>query len=221
MPSRKIPKNYSNITGKINSAKSTRMLSYESKLERDYYFLFDFDNRIEQIYDQPITLEYIYNGKQRKYTPDVMLVVKDSPIKILGEVKYRNELMNKFSELRPKFEAAIDYCHQKENYEFKIFTDRCVHISSEIHKKNISFLLSNKVVVDEYKKLIEEAYEPFDTVNGLLAKVSQDRYQQMEILPTLWSMVRNHMFEVDLFKDLGFDTVLHIPHTSEKYQGDS
>jgi hypothetical protein len=56
MASRKIPKNYSNITGKLASEKSSTMLSYESKLERDFYFLFDFDQYIEKIQDQPITI---------------------------------------------------------------------------------------------------------------------------------------------------------------------
>lgn len=213
MPSRKIPKNYSNITGKIYSSKATRMLSYESKLERDFYFLFDFDSRIEKIYDQPITIEYTFGGKIRKYTPDVLLNVKGYPSKILGEVKYYDELRNNFSELRPKFEAAIEFCKQNSNMEFQLFTNRCAAISSEVHRKNISFLRSNYTADPKYKCLIEKTYEPLDTIGALLNKITRNKFEQMEIVPTLWAMIRYHALEVDLYKELSFNTELERLHT--------
>lgn len=208
MASRKIPKNYSNITGKLASEKSSAMLSYESKLERDFYFLFDFDQYIERIQDQPITIEYIYEGKRRTYTPDVLLRYGSSPYYVLGEVKYHDELAKNFQELRPKFEAAIDYCSKHPNMKFKLFTDRCPKIKNEAYRDNVRFLLSYKEIYPEYQRLIVEHFRCFDTVGELLEKITADRFEQMEIVPTLWAMMRYHAFEVDLFTKLSKNTVL-------------
>lgn len=208
MASRKIPKNYRNITGKLSSEKSTGMLSYESKLERDYYFLFDFDKRIEYIQDQPITIEYQYEGKKRHYTPDVLLHCEGSPRYILGEVKYHDELSEKFQELRPKFEAAIEYCSNHLNMEFKLFTDRCPAIRNEAFRENIRFLLSYQEIIPTHQHLIEKHFRRFNTVEELLKRITPDMYEQMEIIPSLWAMMRYHAFETDLYQKLSKHTVL-------------
>ena len=207
MASRKIPKNYSNITGKLSSDKSAGMLSYESKLERDFYFLFDYDPHIEQIHDQPLTIEYEYDGVRRPYTPDVLLHYGPTR-RILGEIKYHDELTKNFKELRPKFEAAIHYCSQYPGLEFRLFTDRCPEIRSEVHRENIKFLLSYQEIVPEHKLLITRNFRRFDTVTELLERISGDKLVQMDIISTLWAMMRYHAFEVDLFSKLTKNTVL-------------
>ena len=101
-PSRKIPKNYRNITGKIPSKKSNRMISFESKLERDFLYLFEYENFVIKILEQPITIEYFIENKKYTYTPDFYI---ETPLKynnIIIEVKYYNELKKIFSTEKQK-----------------------------------------------------------------------------------------------------------------------
>ena len=211
MPSRKIPKNYNNITGKISSKKSKNLLHFESKLERDYYFLFEYDKTIERIESQPLVIQFEFEGEIHNYRPDVLLKQNTSPYGhyIIGEVKYRSKLMESFNELRPRFEAAIQYCkRQKEETYFKIFTDGCLQMKSDIHVKNISFLLSYETIDAEHFHSIHKVFRRYDTVQDVLNKITPDRYAQMSIVPTLWAMMRYHAFQVDLFSPLSLTTVL-------------
>ena len=107
-PSRIIPKNYRNITGKFSSKKSDRLVSYESKLERDFLYLFEFENIVLKIVEQPTIIQYENNGKVCRYTPDFYLKTPTGRNDIIIEVKYKNELYKNFKELKPKLKAAMD-----------------------------------------------------------------------------------------------------------------
>lgn len=208
MPVRKIPKNYNNITGMLSSDKVDRMIAFESKLERDYFFLFDFDPDIIHFEEQPVTIEYEFDGKRRKYTPDVLLTRRKEPTYIIGEIKYRDELKEKFDELRPKFEAAIAYCEQHDNMIFRLFTDRSTKMSSKTYMDNVRFLLAFSVINPDHKALILSEYSKMNTVTELLNKISSDKMFQMEVVTTLWALVRHQMIEVDMFSKLTANTVL-------------
>lgn len=78
MPSRKIPKNYLNITGKVmlTHAQSS-VVAFESSLERDFILLKNFDETVLNIEKQPVTLEYVHDGRIYKYTPDFLVTYTD------------------------------------------------------------------------------------------------------------------------------------------------
>lgn len=208
MAKRKIPKNYSNITGKIGTKKCyDGILSYESKLERDFYFLFDYLPNIVEIDTQPVTIEYEYQNKTYKYTPDCYLLT-DEGEKILAEIKYRNDLFKKFDELEPKFRAAIQYCQSKTNTKFKIFTDRCPFIKNEDLLWNIKFLSEYKTAKEKDIKTVLSNFKPLDTVDELLNRISHDKFEQAFIVPTLWYMVRYGILKTNLDIRLSLKTVL-------------
>lgn len=208
MSKRKIPKNYRNITGKIGSNKALNgFVSFESKLERDFYFLFDYLPQITTFDDQPLTIEYELQGKDRSYTPDFLLTLNDGS-HILGEVKYRSELMEKFDEFEHKFRAAIEFCKQKKNWTFRIFTERCPYLQNEELFWNIKFLLEYEHIDSRYYRNIYTAFTPFSRLDELLAKITQDPFEQIEIVPTLWALVRYKKIRVDLNKKLSLYTIL-------------
>ncbi len=122
MSIRKIPKNYRNVTGVLTNPSMLTRHSFESTLERDYFFLLNFDTHVVSYEEQPIAISWQDAvGKERNYTPDV-LVNYDNTVSKLVEIKYRSELREKWSELKPKFKAAIAYCRQ-QGWRFKIITE--------------------------------------------------------------------------------------------------
>jgi len=140
-PSRIIPKNYRNITGKFASKKASRLISYESKLERDFLYLFELDNQVINMFEQPITIQYIKNNKTHRYTPDLYIVTPPNQNDIVAEMKYNDDLKLELINNKDKFRALIEYTKNK-NIDFKFFTDKCLKIKSDAYKFNTHFLIN-------------------------------------------------------------------------------
>lgn len=193
---RKIPKNYRNITGKISSKKTNGLISYESKLERDFAYIFDFSDEVEFILEQPITIIYLFENVERKYTPDFCLWRRGKK-NLLVEVKYHNELKKNFKELKYKFKAAMLYA-QKNDFEFAILTDRCPYIKNKDYLFNVHFLKSYDSIDYETYLLIKSKYTPNTTIQDLLNNISSNKYEQLNYINSIWTLVRKHIIIVDL-----------------------
>ena len=167
-PSRVIPKNYRNITGKFSSKKTDRLISYESKLERDFLYLFELNNIVLKIVEQPFTVEYIFNGENRRYTPDFYLKTPDGYKDIVVEVKYYNELKTIFPTSKYKYKAAQQHIKDAD-IEFRIYTDRCSFIQSDEYKFNTHFLLNYNSLPADDLQIIQELFFPYISIEKLLA----------------------------------------------------
>ncbi len=207
-PGRKIPKNHNVITGRLYSEKSkNRSIAFESKLERDFYMIFEFLSEVVEIEEQPFTLE---SDDGLRYTPDFRLVLEKEGVKrqIIGEVKYRKDLKKNWGKLRGKFQMASDYCMGLEDTEFKIFTDACSLIANRDYMYNIHFLLSFRELDYTAQKILKKNFRKGITVGKLLAKCSDDEYERMRIASSLWYLVRRHAIDADLSRKLSYETVL-------------
>lgn len=205
MVARNIPKNYRNITGKLSSEKSNKPIGFESKLERDFYNIFEFDNTVVYIKEQPITITYEYAGKKRTYTPDVSLEMQYGMKRIIGEIKYYDDLKENFDELRPKFEAAIAYCKQTKS-KFKLFTDRCPRIKNRDYLENIQFLLAYRYLPVTDYILVKNIFAPGMSVSEILQKAKPDQTGRMELINSVWAMVRRRVLSTDLNQKLTLET---------------
>lgn len=135
-PTRRITKSYWSITGKKPSKKTGKSHRFESTLERDYITLLEFDDQVENYIEQPLTIYYFYEGKDRVYTPDFLTIYKPSANTqpLLAEIKYKADLQRHQSEYKPKFDVAIKFAHEN-GYRFSIITEediRTVHLQNAI-----------------------------------------------------------------------------------------
>jgi len=67
-----------------------------------------------------LEIEYVYEGKLRKYIPDI-LVEYNTGKKELWEIKPKNQ--TKIPKNLAKWKAADEYC-RKRNIEFIVFTEK-------------------------------------------------------------------------------------------------
>ena len=205
MPVRTIPKSYQNVTGVISSDKSESLIGFESPLERDLYLILDFDINVKRFEEQPVRISYLdSNGKNRTYTPDVLVHYRDDIIPAKGmppmlcEVKPRERLRKDLAKYMPRFKAAIKYAKER-GWKFRILTEREIRTP---HLHNVKFLgrFRNISPPDDHKKLILDAiYELRETdPEGLLLSISYDKWRRAEIMPTFWHLIAISRIGADL-----------------------
>jgi hypothetical protein len=195
MPVRKLNKSYSSLTGIMPTNKFTEKIQFDSALERDFAYLLEHNATVSHYEVQPLRIEWkSVDGKTKRYTPDFLVVFTDNSgsktLKpLLCEIKYRNDLKEKWVELKPRFKAAIDYCKIK-NWEFKIFTEREIHNEKLYNARflqnylNTEFDFNHSVTL---KTNLEKL--SVSTPEELIAICSNDKYVRAQLLHTLWALV--------------------------------
>jgi len=212
MPARKIPLNYRNITGYVQSDKSGDYTHFESGLERDALILAEYDQNVLSFKTQPKKFTYKLDGRNRSYTPDIFIAYKGGS-NLFVEVKYRADLKKDWSTLKPKFKALINdlQSEEYENTRFKIWTE--VEIRT-VYLKNVTFLLPyKKRPVEEYQvKAILKFLSRMDAmiINELLPLCSTNLITQAEFINSLWYCISNDLVKVDLFRKMTMDSVVWV-----------
>jgi hypothetical protein len=209
MPVRRIPKNYRSLTGLVPNSRTQSMTAFESSLERDFLQLLDFDPDVEFYEEQPVKITYPdAKGRHHTYTPDVLVRYRighaqvQRPQTLLCEVKYRDDLRQHWTDYRPKFRAAQRYARQ-QGWRFRLVTER--HIRTP-YLDNVKFLRSYQAIAlnASYQTLILNALVDLEETDpvSLLSALSQDRWQHVEILPTLWQLLATRQIGTDLSQPL-------------------
>lgn len=125
------------LSGLMPSDKNNEHVWFESALERDFAILLEAHPDVSHYQEQPLTIEYDVDGKTKRYTPDFLVHFIDKRQKPwLCEIKYRDELREKFDRLKPKLRAGIDHANSQK-WEFRIFTERDIRTP---HLENLNFL---------------------------------------------------------------------------------
>ncbi len=210
MPARKIPLNYRHITGYIQSDKSDEYTHFEAGLEKDALILCEFNPDIEYFKTQPRRFNYLFNGKHRHYTPDIMVKYKDGSIQYV-EVKHRDNLKKDWKELKPRFKAAIKELKTEPNTRFKIWTQKEIR---GVYLKNVTFLLPyKKRPFEDYQmatihKILSRIHE--STPKDLIGLCSTSSIEQAEFLNTLWYAVSSGIVKIDLHFPLNMTSPIWI-----------
>jgi hypothetical protein len=193
------------VTGVLAHADPATSSAYESSLERDLQLLFEFDDAVASIEEQPVRIAYAdAEGRSRHYTPDLLVRYRhDHPAgrakaPLLCEVKYRDELRIRIGELRPKLRAAARYARSR-HWRFRLFTERDIRTP---YLLNVRFLRQYRAlrVTDEDCAVLVEALRELreSDPETLLASIYEDRWNRAQILPVLWALVARRVVGADL-----------------------
>ncbi|MNO67820.1 hypothetical protein D3C76_586340 [compost metagenome] len=104
---------------KVPFYKNNKMVHCESRLERNFVRLLDFDREAILVESQPVCLLYSYKGRKRKYYPDFKVITKEGKIWII-EVKPK-KMTQKPANLI-KFIIGRLYC-ESNGWEYHIVTE--------------------------------------------------------------------------------------------------
>ena len=204
---RKIPVQTRSVAGYFYSVKNKRNIDFESQLEKKFYLMFEFDDKIESYQEQPVKVETTLNGRKITYIPDCLVYFKPELNKkpLLVEIKYLKEIKEKKEKIVNKVKAVSKY--SKENgYFFKIFTDKKLN---ETYIDNIKFLYrySEKPKLngryDEYeRKICSALYGNGLSVSELLNITALNDLEKMTVLPVIWHMAFKKKLCLNLYKPL-------------------
>lgn len=190
---RKIPKNNRSVTGRAETRQGT--VPYESTLERDFAHLVEFDGAVERIISQPLRIHYrVGDGPERRYTADFLLRFRslDGARKKrpgLYEIKYRDELRDRWEELEPGFRAARKLCRSR-GWSFQVITERRIRGQ---YLDNVAFLRDYRGYSDNGGigiKLLE-TLKGLDTSTPaiLLAAAFMDRENRALAVGVMWRLI--------------------------------
>ncbi len=121
---------------------------------------------------------------------------------LLCEVKYRDDLRQHWTDYRPKFRAAQRYARQ-QGWRFRVVTER--HVRTP-YVDNVKFLRSYQAmsINAAYRTRILNVLLELEETDpaSLLPALSQDRWQQAQILPMLWQLIAIRQIGADLSQPL-------------------
>ncbi|MGF1731210.1 Tn7 transposase TnsA N-terminal domain-containing protein [Photobacterium kasasachensis] len=112
---------------RIKSLKADAVLRCESEAEVGECIRQEFDNNTISYMTQPFTISYLFNGKKRKYTPDLLVKRVDGIWRVI-EVKPFEQiegLKEKFEVLRRIFASA--------GMQFVIVSDKEIYAQDTYH----------------------------------------------------------------------------------------
>jgi len=197
-PVRKIKPNIRSVTGVIDGQQ------FESTLERDLLMIMFWNNDVERLQVQPIAIPYVgSDGKPRQYTPDLLVVFKNSfsskdcQPPMYCEVKFREELKEDWAELKPKFKAAIKFAKQ-HGCRFKIFTE--IELRTD-YLYNVKFLRGYRKsdYYEEYCEPIRQLLKTSGRMNAMAIalKIATTTEERGKVLWTLHCLVSRNEIKFD------------------------
>lgn len=210
LPTRKLQRKYSSLSGRIPSRKTNRNHFFESSLERDFETILEFDPFVIEYLEQPIKIQYSFNGKIRYYHPDFLVTFNETNLNVrpsLYEVKYSATYEKNRLELEPKYNAATAYAKTK-GWDFHVVTEREIRTT---YLENSRFLLNYRDYeysnIEDFELLLSTINElSHTTPEELILIAARDRNKRMELIYLLWHMIANYYIACDLNNKLSMDS---------------
>ncbi|SDG25942.1 TnsA endonuclease C terminal [Limimonas halophila] len=203
---RRIRPNRRSLTGSIPV--KGRAVPFESSLERDLLVLLDFDEDVASVAAQPYTLSFAGpGGERRRYTPDFRVRRHSGPPTVY-EVKYRQELRERWPDLKPRFRAAARDARQR-GLRFEVVTE--VEIRGP-RLENARFLrpyLDRRPDAGTESRLLDAMTQLGTAKPGdILNTAFPEHASRSMALPSLWRLVALGRIAADLDAPLTMATPL-------------
>lgn len=192
MPIRKISNRGGNIIGHYPSLKSKRMVGFESTIEQDFIYLLKYDTDVLEFHEQPFLIEYLWQNKTHRYTPDFHVVRRT------GEqvVECKPAALVDVEENRRKFRAAESWCVENDK-TFKVMTETCIRTGHRL--KNVVMLaqFARHIVDDQVCRAVlrcagKEAVSIHDLSHGV------EPSKPNSMLFAIYHLAYHHVLEVDV-----------------------
>lgn len=216
MSVRKIKKSYISCVGYFKSYKNDKQLAFESILERDFFTVLEFDNNVISYEEQPFQIKYNLKGVSTRYTPDVLVIYKDSSQKVF-EVKYQNAI-DSDPELQYKLTILKEEIMQQTSLPFEIFTDiqlDTIYLKNCIFLYKFAFLIENTKIQANIQNALKLKKEPL-SIKTFIEELSPEQSSQLQNLPYLWHVIFKNLSLVNMYQPITMSSLLQLRNYHEQ-----
>lgn len=144
----------------IFPSKQGRQIWCESLNELNYAHLLDIDSGVLDFEHQPLKLNYVLDGKKRRYTPDFR-VIRATGNQLI-EVKPHDKAIS--LEWRQRFQAIAPEAHEL-GYEFKVVTDRMINLEPQLNNVKLLRRYFSVEFTTEHRLVAKELFQTHPEIN--------------------------------------------------------
>jgi len=230
MKNRKIGYTYGSVSGHY-PFRNQKSISFESTLEKDLITYFDFNMSVDDICEQPLTIEYINSSNKKvKYTPDFLITFKHKEsnkrgdkllIKpLLIEVKPSSKLKKEWNKYRERFKIATKYAKQNDMI-FKIFTEDRINGD---YFKNIQLVKrykNYKYEKEDIQRVIEHVeYKGMVSIDHILEYHFVTNEAKGIGLGLIYHLLSNRYLLTNLSSPVNMQSIVYVNenYTEENYE---
>ncbi len=210
MPVRKPRQHGLNNIGAFQSIKLGRTVRYESTIERDACYLFDFDPTILSYEEQPFVISVTTHDATRRYTPDFLVIQEMRSI--LVECKPTARITS--DETLRQIDIGHAWARETGN-EFVLITDTDIrrgHLLSNVKLLwRYGRLLVPILIIDRCQALLATYPEGLPLLD--IATELSEGEEPFLVAPYLYSLLYHHHLHTDLLLPLSLKS--HIWLESE------
>lgn len=187
------------VRGQFPSFKMSRMIAWESQLERRACYLFEFSRGVKSFREQPITFRVPFSDRVKRYTPDFELILGTGEI-VYVEIKPENKL--KDLEIL-SFYNNISIQLNRESYQFIVITDK--ELINAIRERNL-------IILRGYQQQLLSKYEVEQTISWLKQRAKPIYLKElMTFLSSIhkaYTFIAQGLISTDLDKPFSEDTII-------------
>lgn len=208
-PVRKIPMGRRSVTGRWPVR--SRMVAFESTLERDFLILAEADRSVATVTEQPLAIPYVAPGGRRAvYVPDFQVERRDGGV-VIAEIKYKEELDERGRQLRPRFRAAFEYA-KANGWRFRLYHEGRIRTPL---LRNLGFLRGYPDAHHAYQAGEEHIVARLEamgtaTPRTLLAAAYACDDNRTRAIAVLWGLVGSGRIVADLTVPLTMESPLRV-----------
>lgn len=181
------------------------MIHWESQLERDAVYLFEFSPGVVAFREQPLTTYYTLDGKTRRYTPDFEVILGAGEA-VLIEIKPASKLLDPHESRRFR---RIKEHFADHGRAFRLLTDR--EIQQPVLLENLRLLMRSRrtppspferrCFVEQFLGLPAISFENASVLIGDVAAV--------------WRLIAEGILSCDLSQHVNEKTLLGVVDTGD------
>lgn len=208
---------YLGITGKYPSPHNRHCLFYESFRERDLMVWLAYDPTVETVEDHPFTITYKDAGRDRQYTPDLLVHFKPAAKRrpLLVEVKTEAELDRHGKKFEQSFRAARAYC-KSHRMQFEVITEKAIAYP---RVRNLRFLFPYRreaagAATDPVLQLLKSKHAM--TLQSVIDALGPQGHEPGDVVAAVWRLAALQRIDADLDAPLSMNTCMEAKSWSTK-----
>lgn len=192
-----------NVIGKFPSYKTGKTVWWESKLERDYLYLLEFDSDVRSYKEQPVRIVFELNGLIRRYTPDFL--VERTNKKQLVEVKPQEKVFK--GDGKQRYLTISRVCRSR-GYQFRILTEAEIRRQPRLRNIKLFYKYARTVIAPQHQILCKEFFR--DKTSAPLREIIK-YFTDREVNPSVvYALLFHTILVVDIMQPITLDSVVRL-----------